>query len=89
MLPNHKLVSQSKTRRWDAPPEQPIALPPLPAERLLTTRQVAAILNVKVGTLKKWRQRGLGPPFLKLDSGVVRYRLDAIQKYLSDCELER
>jgi hypothetical protein len=48
---------------WNAPPEQPIASQPIPVERLLTTRQVAAILNVEVETLKKWRRRGIGQCF--------------------------
>jgi hypothetical protein len=82
-------VPQPKLVRRDAPPEQPVALPPIPSERLLTTRQVAAILNMKIDTLKKWRARGKGPAFLNLDSGAIRYRLEAVQKYLSDCGLRR
>ena len=89
MLPNNMPIPQSKPKRWDAQPEQPIALSPIPFERLLTTSQVAAILNVKIGTVKKWRARGKGPAFLKLDSGAIRYRLEAVQKYLSDCGLRR
>ena len=71
---------------WNAPTEQPAssqtdsgqASPNDPAggrdtERLNRDRE-------------KWRQRGIGPMFLELDSsGAVRYRLEAVQQYLSDC----
>jgi hypothetical protein len=82
-------VRQFESIRSDAPPEWLVALQPIPVERLLTTRQVAAILNAKIETMKKWRQRRIGPLFLKLDSGAVHYRLEAVQKYLSDCALRR
>ena len=89
MSPNNIPVHQPKSMRWDAPPEPPIALQLIPSECLLTTRQVAAILNAKIETVKKWRRRRIGPLFLKLDSGAVRYRLEAVQKYLSDCASSR
>jgi hypothetical protein len=73
----------------DAAPEQPIALQPIPVELYLTTRQVAVILNVSVETQKKWRRRGKGPAFLKLNSGAIRYQLEAVQQYLNDCAFMR
>jgi hypothetical protein len=86
---NNIRVRQSESMPWNAPPEQPVASQPIPVERLLTTRQVAAILNVSIETVRKWRRRGIGPMFLKLDSGAVRYRLEEVQKYLSDCALTK
>ena len=71
-----------------APSEQPITLQSLPLERLLTTRQAAPILSESIDTLKKWRQRGLGPAYIKYESGVIRYRLSDLWQYLDDHTVE-
>lgn len=40
--------------------------------QLLDENQTAAILNVRVSTLRNWRWRGVGPRFRKLGR-MVRY----------------
>jgi hypothetical protein len=42
---------------------------------------VAARLNVDVRTVQAWRQRGVGPRFLKIGS-AVRYRERDLEAYL-------
>ena len=53
MSTNNVPVRQSKSIRCDAPPEQLVALQPIPVERLLTTRQVAAMVNAKIEDCEK------------------------------------
>ena len=47
--------------------------------QLLTEKQVAAITAVPMGTLRRWRCVGDGPPFIKMGHGPkARVRYDAI-----------
>ena len=47
--------------------------------RLLTEREVREITGIPMGTLRRWRCVGEGPPFIKLGSGPkARVRYDAI-----------
>jgi Helix-turn-helix domain len=40
--------------------------------QLLTSKQVASILNIPEGTLRYWRNIGIGPVWHKLE-GSIRY----------------
>jgi predicted site-specific integrase-resolvase len=58
-------------------------------DRLLTERQAADLLNVKVATLRRWRWAGKGPAFLKV-GGAVRYdpaELDRHRRRTPDLDL--
>ena len=54
---------------------------------LLTTRQLAAELQVTERTLIKWRAAGL--PHVKFSSRCIRHNLAAVLKYLSNKEAAR
>ncbi len=56
---------------------------------LLTTRETGVVMKVSVEALKKWRQRRVGPPFIKYPTGAVRYRLSAVHKFINDCTAKR
>ena len=71
-----------------AAPDEVVSLPAITFDRLLTTRQVAAVLNVSVETLKKWRQRRKNLLFLRLPSGAVRDRLNTVQIFLEACAVQ-
>jgi predicted DNA-binding transcriptional regulator AlpA len=49
---------------------------------LLIEQQVAQTLNISRETLRKWRQHGAGPQFLKLGRSV-RYRPEVLQAFLA------
>jgi hypothetical protein len=49
-------------------------------EPLLTEKQVAAILQTAVQTLRNWRCRGVGPAFTKVGP-LVRYTPQALRDY--------
>ncbi len=45
-------------------------------KRYLTEAQLATYAALSVRTLQAWRLRRIGPPFVKLPTGAIRYRLD-------------
>ena len=49
---------------------------------LLKERDVAAMLNIKVVTLRRWRWQGVGPRFLKLGS-AVRYDSSDVESFIA------
>jgi hypothetical protein len=60
-----------------------------PQDPLLTTPEAGLILKASVEALKKWRQRGVGPIFIKYESGAVRYRLSVLLQYVNDSTVRR
>ena len=51
------------------------------AIRLLTSKQVAAMLGIPEGTLRYWRNVGIGPVWHKLE-GSIRYHYDDVSRYV-------
>jgi predicted DNA-binding transcriptional regulator AlpA len=48
-----------------------------------TTEEVAAALGLAVVTLAKWRAVGKGPKFVKPSPGMVRYRIEDIDEWMT------
>jgi len=55
------------------------------SEEFLSVDEVARKLNVPVGTVRNWRQRGNGPRGFKL-GGRVRFRSSDIDAYIAERE---
>lgn len=51
-------------------------------EPLMTPDEVAALLSKPVATLRQWRWQRIGPEYLKLEGGSVRYRPEAVEEWL-------
>jgi predicted DNA-binding transcriptional regulator AlpA len=51
-------------------------------DRAITEHEAAAILGLSVATLRAWRQRGIGPRFVKLGRRAVRYLPSEIQRFV-------
>lgn len=51
-------------------------------KRYLTVKEVSEITNIKVTTLSSWRNRGAGPPFIKVEGALVRYPVDQFEEWL-------
>lgn len=49
--------------------------------------KAAEILGARKLTLTKWRQRGRGPVYYKIQ-GAVRYRLEDLQAWLNSCRID-
>ncbi len=52
-------------------------------DKLLAPADVADILGVPINSLKMWRYRRTGPPWLKLGRHV-RYRREELERWLDD-----
>jgi hypothetical protein len=48
---------------------------------LMTPEEVAAFMRMTEGGLAKWRERGVGPAFIRC-VGAIRYRRSAIERFL-------
>lgn len=54
---------------------------------MMSPHQAGAYLGVSVETLKGWRKRGGGPPYVKLGEGqsaAVRYPREDLRRYTED-----
>jgi hypothetical protein len=54
------------------------------SDELLTEDQVARLTSVKPGTLRVWRSRRVGPPFVRVGPRTPRYPRDALRKWLRE-----
>jgi len=55
--------------------------------RLLSTDEAAARLNLKPDTLRQWRYRGCSPPFYRVGKGPgarCHYRASELEEWLSN-----
>ncbi len=50
---------------------------------LLTPQEAAAFLGIPSSTLAHWRSERRGPPYVKLEGRLVRYRLSDLEEYLA------
>lgn len=58
------------------------------ADGVMTAKEAADALKVKVTLLRDWRYRGRGPKFLRLgggNGGAIRYRERDIESFLNEC----
>lgn len=51
--------------------------------RLLTTQQVATRLQLSPDTLADWRWKRIGPPFLRISRGCIRYDEATLDLWIS------
>jgi Helix-turn-helix domain len=63
--------------------EAPTAEP----DRCLSERPVAAVLEVSVAALRKWRRTGGGPPYLRIGK-LIRYRLSDLRDFMNRCAVD-
>ena len=54
-------------------------------DALLTEVEAARLLRIAPRTLRWWRQKGTGPPYVRLGRRVM-YRRTAVQKWIEDKE---
>ena len=59
----------------------------VPSPQLLTSSQAAEMLNLKTETLRKWRQAGTGPKWIRVNGKVLRYRLTDLLAFVSKREV--
>jgi hypothetical protein len=54
-----------------------------PANRPGTPSEVAEYLQKTEKTLRNWRNLGIGPPYIKVEGGAIRYRWNEVEKWLT------
>ncbi len=54
---------------------------------LLTVQQVSEVTGISVETLNQWRSQRKGPPYLKLEGKLVRYRRADLLEYFEECRV--
>lgn len=50
--------------------------------KLLTTSQVALMLQLSGATLEDWRWKRMGPPFVRISRGCIRYDEDSVEEWI-------
>ncbi|MBI4229197.1 MAG: helix-turn-helix domain-containing protein [Planctomycetes bacterium] len=53
------------------------------ALRLLTIREAAGYLGLRDDALRKWIQRGDGPPVLRLSTRRLRISMEALRRWIA------
>jgi predicted DNA-binding transcriptional regulator AlpA len=51
-------------------------------DKLFAEHEVASLLRVDRATLRRWREKGTGPKFLRIGPKLIRYRQDALTSFL-------
>lgn len=63
-------------------PGKPTGAPCGIVSRLLTTRQVDELRQLRPSILANWRWRGQGPPHVRLSPRTIRYRLSGLEAFV-------
>lgn len=53
----------------------------VPLESALTEEQAARVIGVAVKTMRNWRVKGIGPPWVAVGPKLVRYRPQDLRAY--------
>ena len=51
---------------------------------LLTEAEVAGILKMTIHTLRNWRVRSHGPPFIRISGRSIRYRRSDVEEWIEE-----
>lgn len=54
-----------------------------PATPLFSEKHAARYLNLSPRTLRNWRTRGGGPPFVKISGRCIRYRMKDLDAWMN------
>lgn len=52
------------------------------ATYMLKSKEVAEMLGITTATLLRWRNEGIAPRHVRLPSGIVRFRIEDVEKWL-------
>lgn len=77
-------MSAESTTPTKTPPEHGSST----TDEVMTTEQVAKLLQVVPGTLRRWRFNGEGPPWVKLAPKLCRYRRTEVMAWLAEHETQ-
>jgi len=69
-----------KSKRPAAPPN---TSPSSSLRRLLTPAEAADVLGLSPRTLETHRQRGKGPPYVRVTARTIRYRSEDVERFIA------
>ena len=52
---------------------------------LISSKRTAAMLGIKLQTLRRWRYEGKGPEYIRMGAKIgsrVAYRIDAVERWI-------
>ena len=49
---------------------------------MLKSKEVAAMLGITTATLLRWRNEGTAPRHVRLPSGIVRFRIEDVERFI-------
>lgn len=52
--------------------------------KLLNTRQASEVLGLSPSSLEHWRTLKKGPPFVRVGTRCIRYRVDDLDAWLNE-----
>ena len=52
-----------------------------PSREMMTTTDLANRWKMSGYTLRKWRMRDIGPAYIKVGKGLIRYRVEDVESY--------
>lgn len=53
-------------------------------EKLLTNTDVAKLLGIAPRSLEQMRHKGTSPPFVRISSRCVRYRMADVERWIAE-----
>jgi hypothetical protein len=51
------------------------------SREMMTTTDLANRWSMSEYTLRKWRMRGVGPIYIRIGKGLIRYRVEDVEAY--------
>jgi predicted site-specific integrase-resolvase len=57
---------------------------PSQSAEYLTPAELAELLRLREWTVRRWRKLGIGPCYVRLDSGTILYPRDEVERYLAE-----
>ena len=58
-------------------------------KKFITENEAAAILNRETQTLRVWRVKGIGPPYVKDPQGAIHYEKEALETWVYSGQAEK
>jgi predicted site-specific integrase-resolvase len=59
-------------------------MPRVPDREHLLPSEVCTLLRRNEASLRRWRQKGIGPAYVKTETGHILYKRESVERYLDE-----